>query len=111
MANSYHGEIYKHTACSTVYLIPSTCESEKRLLRDGVKTSDNTEPSELHIVKLKSMFFLYNRLCEYVAAGLNHKLVDPDGGIHLAACRHKAPTCVTTVTHPSIRYSAAAPTI
>ena len=95
MANSYHGEIYKHTACSTVYLIPSTCESEKRLLRDGVKTSDNTEPSELHIVKLKSMFFcitdyvnmlqqgwtisLLTLMVEYISllAGTKHPLVSP----------------------------------
>ena len=44
-------------------------------------------------------FFSYNRVCDYVAAGLDHKLVDPDGGIHLRCLQAQNPQVVSPLPH------------
>ena len=44
-------------------------------------------------------FFLYNRVCDYIAAGLDHKLVDPDGGIHLCCLQAQYPQVVSPLPH------------
>ena len=44
-------------------------------------------------------FFSYNRVCDYVAAGLDHKLVDLDGGIHLRHLQAQNPQVVSPLPH------------
>ena len=44
-------------------------------------------------------FFSYNRVRDYVAAGLDRKLVDPDGGIHLRRLQAQNPQVVSPLPH------------
>ena len=43
--------------------------------------------------------FSYNRVRDYIAAGLDHKLVDPDGGIHLHRLQAQNPQVVSPLPH------------
>ena len=48
---------------------------------------------------INTWVFSYNRVRDYVAAGLDHKLVDPDGGIHLRRLQAQNPQVVSPLPH------------